>query len=157
MGITCGYCGAEVPQLPGKRKKLHCNNVHKQLVYKRRKKAATPEPEPSVQQTTYTAMLSELTEVHAQVDDQAKEIYRLRQLLDVEKRYLIDMEQRGFKGFLKNLQTKTPFVEKLLADQFFRPRDTRAHYEYHLRRLKYSDEELDEFQRLWKLMLLSQI
>lgn len=91
------------------------------------------------------------------IEDQAREISRLAERLNVEKRYLQERGTRkyGFKAFLKK-QPSTPFIEKFLADQFALPRDTRAHYEYRLPLLHCTEEERQEFTDLWKLMLLLQ-
>lgn len=91
------------------------------------------------------------------IEEQTRDISRLYNLLNVEKRYIQERgtKQRGFKTFLK-AQPKTPFIEKFLADQFAMPRDTRAHYEYRLGLLHCTEEELQEFVDLWKLMLLQQ-
>lgn len=166
--VTCGYCGKEVPQQIGKREKLHCNNVHRQLAYRKRKQGSSAgsttesHPEASVQEQTYISMLADLLALQATVVDQTraideleKECSHLRTLLDVEKRYLADNTPRGFKTWLKK-QEQTDFTKKLLADPHLSPRDTRAHYEYRLKLQHATSEELEEFTRLWKRLLLSQ-
>ena len=152
--MNCKYCGQELPAgTHGKRE--YCNDAHRQAFFRRQHQ------QDQAQGRTFTEMLSELTELRAKARDQAQtieeqagQISRLLERLDIEKRYLADTKQHGFKTFLKS-QPETPLTAKLLADQFFMPRDTRAHYEYRLHRLHCTEEELQEFTRLWKLMLLS--
>jgi hypothetical protein len=103
---------------------------------------------------TFTEMLSELTELREQVSDQAQEIAQLRHLLDVEKRYYEDTQAHTFKAWLRK-QPPSPVASKLLSDQLVPARGSRALYEAHMRRLHSTDNELLEFTRLWKLMLLS--
>ena len=102
---------------------------------------------------TFTGMLSELVELRAKVTDQAQEIAELRSRLDIETRYLSDTTPHSFKSWLKK-QPGSPLVRKMFADPSFPPRGSRGYYEAHLRRLDSTDEEREDFVRLWKLMLL---
>lgn len=156
--MQCLYCGADVPQQAGKRKREYCNNVCKQQAYRKRQHGQSIQQSElvilPVQAVQVVQDTEELVRLRALVEEQASEISRLYRALDVERRYLADVRQYSLKAVLKAIQVKTPLIEKLLSEKFLKPRDTRVHYEYHLKRLKYSDEELDEFRRLWKLMLL---
>ena len=172
--MNCKYCGQELPAgTHGKRE--YCSDAHRQAYFKKQHQQAQEQTvtqlkeelaelrakvADQVQGQTFTQMLSELTELRAKVADQAqtieeqaREISRLFDRLDVKKRYLTDTKRRSFKGFLKT-QPETPLIAKLLADQFFLPLDTRAHYEYRLRLHHFTDEEMREFTELWELMLL---
>lgn len=110
---------------------------------------------------TFTEMLSELTDLRAKVYNQAQtieeleqEVTRLKSRLDVERRYLEDTAPRTFLAWLKK-QPSSPVAQKLLADQLVPARGSRALYEAHVKRLHCTEDERQDFTRLWKLMLLS--
>jgi len=145
--MQCKYCGVELPSgTHGKRE--YCNDAHRQAFFKKEQKAKASYELKQLQ--------AKIVAQEALIEEQTATIARLRDLLDVERRYLADINnRRGFKSFLKK-QPRTPFIEKILAEQLVLPYDTRRHYEYNLRVLLHAtDEEKEEFTRLWKLMLLT--
>jgi hypothetical protein len=158
--MQCLYCGKDVPQIPGKRERLYCDNknVCKQLAYKKRKAIVnTPlvddMPVNSVQRNSYTEMLSELVELRTKVSDQAQTIASQKHALEVDVWYHLDSEARGLKAWLKK-QRKTPLIEKLLADQFLPAKPTsRAMFERYLRSKGYTADDLAEFAHLWKALI----
>jgi len=149
--MNCKYCDNELPAGVNLRREF-CNDAHKQAYYRQKH-----------QQDQTAAFLAELEQLRTQVRDQtqeleeqASEISRLRERLDIERHYLEDSKKRGFKSFLKKMPV-SPLLERLLADPLFRELDTRKHYEYYLRvHFRCTEVEMQEFTQLWKLMLLSQ-
>jgi hypothetical protein len=99
-------------------------------------------------------MLSELTELRERVRDQEQEIAQFHHLLDVEKRFYQDTKAHTFPAWLKK-QPSSPVAEKLLADELGPARGSRSLYEAHVRRLHCTEDEHQDFIRLWKLMLLT--
>jgi hypothetical protein len=108
------------------------------------------------------ALLAELEELRTIVRDQAQTIdaleqegMRLRNRLDLERRFHGDHSTYSFAAWLKK-QSPSPLREKLLAALLLPARTSRAKYEAYLRyTLHCSPDEMDEFTHLWKLMLLS--
>ncbi len=148
--MQCKYCGHELPAGSNPRREF-CNDAHKQAYWRQQH-----------QQDQAAALLAEVEQLRVQVRDQgqeieeqARELSRLRARVDIEKRYLEDTAQRTFKPWLRK-QPSSSLREKLLADELVPVRGTRSHYEAHVRRLHCSEEEHQDFVRLWKLMLLSQ-
>ncbi len=148
--MNCKYCDQELPAESNPRRAF-CNDAHKQAYWRQQH-----------QQDQSEALLAEVEQLRAKISDhaqeiqaQAEEIARLRNLLDIEKRYLSDTKPRTFRSWLRK-QPASPLREKLLEDSLTPARGTRAHYEAHVRRLHCSEEEHQDFIRLWKLMLLSQ-
>jgi hypothetical protein len=128
-----------------------CSDACKVAYFRQRHKEDQPEAETGkVEALQVRVRILEQT-----IDDQAKEIARLAEKLNVEKRFLQERstQKYGFRAFIKK-QPVTPLIEKLLADPFTMPRDTRAHYEYRLPLLHCTEEEQQEFTDLWKLMML---
>jgi hypothetical protein len=147
--MNCLYCG-EIVQ--GKRKsRKFCNEAHKQAYWRRQHQTEQPE-----------ALLAELEALRATIRDQAQTIetleqegMRLRNRLDLERRFHSDHSTYSFAAWLKK-QRPSPLREKLLAASLLPARASRAKYEAYLRyALHCSSEEMDEFTHLWKLMLLS--
>lgn len=149
--MNCKYCGNELPAGINSRREF-CNDAHKQAYYRQKH-----------QQDQAAALLAELEQLRTQVrdqkqelDEQASEISRLRERLDLERRYLEDSKQRGFKSFLRK-RSSSPLIERLLTDVLFKDRDTLTHYQYYLRHhFHCTEEEMQEFASLWKVLLLSQ-
>src|SRR6266487_2670631 len=141
--MRCKYCDQELPAESNPRRAF-CNDAHKQAYWRQQH-----------QQDQSEALLAEVEQLRAKVRDQAQaeEVARLRSLLDIEKRYLSDTRPRTFRSWLRK-QPASPLKEKLLADELIPARGTRSHYEAHVRRLHCSEEEHQDFVRLWKLMLL---
>jgi hypothetical protein len=116
---------------------------------------------------TFTEMLSELMELRAKVHDQEKTIIeleiekaeltsqlsKLHRRLDVERRFLEDITPRYFRAWLKK-QPSSPWRDRFLSDQLVPARGSRSLYQAHIRRLHCTEEEQEDFTRLWKLMLL---
>jgi hypothetical protein len=119
---------------------------------------------------TFTEMLSELVELREKVHNQEKtiaelgiekaeltsEVSRLYHRLNVEQRFVEDKEKLPFKVWLK--KQASPLKEKLCTDEYYsqlRSRETRRYYDYRLRvHWHCTEEEMEEFARLWKLLLL---
>jgi len=146
--MDCKYCGTELPTESNPRRAF-CNDAHKQAYWRQQH-----------QQDQSEALLAEVEQLRTKVSDQAQEIEaqaeeiaRLRTLLDIERRYLSDTTARTFKAWLRK-QPSRPWRDRFLSDQLVPSRGSRAHYEAHMRRLHCSDEEITDFVRLWKLMLL---
>jgi hypothetical protein len=131
----------------GHRTREYCNLACKQAYYRKQK-----QQQPKFDQDTIEGQLHEAKQRITQLE---AEIAQLRYSLDIEKRYYQDIQSRGFKSWLKK-QPKTPLGQKILDDIFLPPRGSRALYQAHLRRLKYSEDEMREFMHLWKAMLLQQ-
>jgi hypothetical protein len=150
MEVNCKYCGTELPAESNPRRAFY-NDAHKQAYWRQQH-----------QQDQGEALLAEVEQLRAKVSDQAQEIEeqaheisRWRARLDIEKRYLEDTKPRTFRSWLRK-QPASPLREKLLTDELTPARGTRSHYEAHVRLLHCSEEEHQDFVRLWKLMLLSQ-
>src|SRR2546421_4878919 len=121
--MNCKYCGAVLPVGSSPRREF-CNDAHKQAYWRRQHE---------VDQSA--ALLAEVEQLRATVreqvqviGEQAAELARLRELLDVERRYLADTASRGFKAWLKK-QPASPLRDKLFADGLVLPRGSRAYYE----------------------------
>lgn len=144
--MNCKNCGKPLPPaLPGARRvREFCNDACKQADYRRRKA-------PPSSASGDTAKMETLEREKAELE---QEVIRLRNLLDVERRYHLDTQARGLKAWLKK-QPATALTRRLLADELTPPRGSRGTYEAHLRRLKCSSEEMREFEHLWKALLLS--
>jgi hypothetical protein len=150
MYCKCG-CGQLVEEKPGgHRQRMFVDDAHKMKYWRQQRQAAQ-----------HTALLTELEELRVKVTDQAQqieeqeaEIARLHQALDIEKRYLEDTTPRPFKAWLRKTQPSSPWRNTFLSDQLVPARGSRAMYEAHVRRLHCSDEEHQDFVRLWKLLLL---
>jgi hypothetical protein len=81
----------------------------------------------------------------------------LKRQLDLERRYLLDTQARGFISFLTN-RPATPLIENILANQRRLPQTgTHWMYERYLRSLHLlvTDEDLLQFKDLWKVMILA--
>jgi FtsZ-binding cell division protein ZapB len=186
--MQCNYCGKDVPQIAGKRERLYCNDVCKQLAYRKRKATVNTLPVDdmpvnSVQRQSYMEMLAELIELREKVHDQAHTIEELRleigqlgyhdrlvrqlqderetleqeratlkKQLDFERRFLEDTKAYTFKAWLRK-QPSSPWRVKFLSDQLIPPRTSWAGYQAHMKRVGCTDEEMEDFIRLWKLML----
>ncbi len=146
--MNCKYCGQALPdERTGRRVREYCNNAHKQAHYRKLH-----------QQDQNAALLTELAELRVKVEDQAQtiegleqEVSRLRERLDIERRYLEDKEPRYFKSWLKKQPAGT-LRDALLTDQLIPARGPRSLYQGHVQRLL--PDEMEEFARLWKLLLL---
>lgn len=165
---TCQSCGKEIEQKPGGHpQRRYCNDACKQ---KRYRLARGDESERSFAQRLETELAEiraivlvqerELQEATAAIADQAdtiekqaQEITDLRSQLDIERRYLEDSTPRYFRAWLRK-QPTSPWRVTFLNDQTISPRASRAYYEAHVRRLHCTEEEMQDFVRLWKLMLL---
>jgi hypothetical protein len=145
---TCKQCGAE---LTGRADQQFCDNKNRcKMAYWR---AQQKRDQAEALDAELKALRAKVRDQAQTIEDQGKEIARLADRLNIERRYLQDKEKHGFKAFLKR-QPTTPLIERMLNDQFIMPRDTRPHYEYRLARLHPSEDERQEFTELWKLMLL---
>lgn len=144
--MYCKYCGQELPppKPGGHRMQMYCNDAHKQAYYRRLRKE-----QPGEAQITR----HELAAAQARIAELEHQIAHLEYVLDLEKRFYQDTQARGFKSWLRN-QAPSSFRQKLLADTLLPARGSRAYYEAHLRNMKYSAGEIEEFRHLWKLLLL---
>lgn len=143
--MNCKNCGKSLPPaLPGAhRAREFCNAACKQADYRRRKASLAPSDEA-------IRTIETLEQEKAALE---REMMRLRNLLDIERRYHLDTQARGFKVWLKK-QPATALTRRLLANDLVPPRGSRGTYEAHLRRMKCSSEEMQEFEHLWKALLL---
>lgn len=141
--MNCKFCGRELPpEKPARhRERQYCNDAHKQAHYRK------------LRQDQGLAQVHELEAARQRIAELESQIAHLEYLLDVEKRFQQDTQARGFKFWLKN-QAPSPLRMRLLADSLLPARGSRGYYEAHLRQMKYSTEEIEEFRQLWKLMLL---
>jgi len=182
MDCKCG-CGQPVEEKPGgHRQRLFVDDAHKMRWHRQQQQSDQHEAllaeleqlrqiiKEQAQGHTYTSMLTELVELRQRVHDQEKtltrletektemvsELSRLYHRLDVERRFLEDKEKLPFKSFLK--KQGSPLKEKLCSDEYFAqllPKEKRRHYEYRLRvHWHCTEEELQEFARLWRILLL---
>lgn len=145
----CPVCEKPIIQpTGGHHQRVYCSDACKMRAYRRKKTEATEH------QADLQAARLEISILQSEITDLQRENRALRAKLDVETRYLEDQAVHGFKPWLKKQAQLSDVAQQWLADELLPPRDTRAHYEYHLKRRKYSPEEMQEFTRLWKLMLL---
>lgn len=159
--MECKYCGKEVEQIPGKKAKEYCNGSHRQMAFKKRKKAEMPVQKVEAPGGELEEMRAQMAALHKyvrdkdiEIDDLSAQLARLRLHLDIEKRFLTDKTKHSFRAFLKK-QPATPLISRIVADPLFKPIDTRVHYESRLLSLpQVSEDTLHEFYDLWKLMLL---
>lgn len=148
--MNCKFCGAPVEQGPGgHRQREYCNDAHRQAYWRQQQK-----------QDQDAALLAELESLRAKVQEQAQEIEQLssqitdlRNRLDIERRYLEDTTPQRFRAWLRK-QPSSPWRVAFLNDQTMKPLASRSYYEAKMRSLHCTDEELADFVRLWKLMLL---
>jgi hypothetical protein len=156
QAMTCKFCGLPVEEKPGgHRQREYCNDAHRQAYWRQQH-----------QQDQTAALLVDLEQLRALVRNQARtikeqaqeidelssQITTLRDRLDYERRYLADITPRRFKGWLKK-QPSSPRRDRFLSDQSIELRGPRSYYEAQVKRLHCSEEEHEDFIRLWKLML----
>ena len=141
--MDCLYCGKEVPKGRGTRQ--FCHHAHKQAYY-RRKRHQREEQE----------TVRELEEARQRLEELEQQVSHLTFLLDIEKRYHQDTQARDLKAWLKKQPVSAigELGQRLQADVLMPPRGSRAGYEARLRRNHYSQDDLHEFEHLWKQMLL---
>jgi hypothetical protein len=165
--MNCKYCDQPLPEeKTGRRPREYCNNAHRQAHYRQNhqpalvmvptatlNKAQARIAELEQQAVTLASIRVELAISQEQIKELDQQVLRLHNLLDLERRYY-ESKAYSFKAWLKK-QPQSEFTQRILADQLFMPRDTRAHYEYYMHRMKYSQEEIQQFADLWRLMLLS--
>lgn len=173
---TCKYeqCGKPLPPQTGRnhRKREYCNDVHRQLAYRQRRKLAVREtskqrwsefsPETQV-------MLADILQLHGEVlagrvasvishevatlqDDQQRN-------QKVEERFRTDVEVRHFKRWLRthDQPRDTDFFKRFQADTRLPQFASRSLYEARLRLHGYSAEDIALFQGAWKNMLFTQL
>jgi hypothetical protein len=158
--MNCKYCGADLPAKVqgdgGHRQKEYCNGAHRQAYWRQQQQRDQDE-----------ALQAEVVELRAKVTEQAQEIAdtrelvgtleqentRLKSQLDFERRFLEDTKAYGFKAWLKK-QPSSPWRVRFLSDKIIPPHTSRSLYQAHVKRQGATDEEMEDFIRLWKLMLL---
>jgi hypothetical protein len=151
--MRCNYCHKELP-LEAHGKQSYCNNAHKQAHYRQRVKLNQQEKAVLIEQIE--ALSAQVNEQEAEIAQLERTISLLKHQMNLEYRYLVDTQARGFIPFLRR-QPATPFIQKLLADQSFtfNHQASRWTYEQLLRfKMLCTDEELEQFKQLWKLMIL---
>lgn len=143
--MNCQFCGQELPpEKPGgHRERQYCNDAHKQAHYRKLRQG----------QDQSQAQVHALEAAKQRIAELENQVAHLEYMLDVEKRFYQDTQARGFKSWLRN-QAPSSFRQKLLADTLLPARGSRGYYEAHLRNMRYSAEEIEEFRRLWRLLLL---
>jgi hypothetical protein len=158
--MNCKFCGAELPEVErgngGHRPREYCNDTHRKAYWRQQH-----------QQDQTAALLVDLEQLRAlvrnqtrtieeqaqEIEEQTSQITKLRDRLDYERRYLEDTTPQRFKAWLKK-QPSSPWRTTFLSDQTIQARGSRGYYEAHIRRLHFSEEEHEDFVRLWKLLLL---
>jgi hypothetical protein len=100
--------------------------------------------------------MRELEEARQRIEELEQQVAHLTFLLNIEKRYHQDTQARSLKAWLKKLPVSAigELGQRLQADTFLPPRGSRAGYEARLRQHNYSQDDLHEFEHLWKQMLL---
>lgn len=165
--MQCKFCGQSLPEVKtGRRPREYCNDAHRQAYYRRTHPGVRSAPDRALVKaldeatTTIKALEHQLATVRADLlisQEENKELEKhmsvLHNRLDLERRFL-ENKQHSFKAWLKQ-RPATAFSQRFFDDTRMLPRDTRAHYEYRLKLWKYSEEDMQEFTDLWKLMLLS--
>jgi hypothetical protein len=144
--MNCKFCGAELQEVErgngGHRPREYCNDTHRKAYWRQQH-----------QQDQTAALLVDLEQLRALVRAQAQEIADLRRRLDIERRYLEDTTPHYFRAWLRK-QPSSPWRDAFLSDQVISSRGSRSYYEAQVKRLHCTDEEREDFVRLWKLMLL---
>ena len=151
--MNCKFCGLPLTGAYGKRE--FCRNAHRQAYYRHQMQSQH-------QQTT--AQAQETNKLQAKIEDLEDSVTQLKSTIrqleidaDLEHRYLVDTQARSFIAFLRS-QPPTPFVTKLLNDPriLLEKRAGRYHYEIRLvTNQNYSEDDLNQFKDLWKLLLLT--
>lgn len=160
---TCRLPGC-TNDVDGRADKQFCSLAHKQKYWRDQHR------QDQAQGSTFTAMLSELVDLRAKVEDQThtieemeqrleeqeEELFQLRRKLDLDRWYHKDTQARGFKGWLRkqSQEVRGDLGQRILADDLLLSRGSRAGYESRMRSQHYSQEDLQEFTHLWKLMML---
>ncbi len=173
MDCKCG-CGQQIEEKPGgHRQRLFVDDAHKMRWHRQQQ-----------QNDQQEALLAELTELRTKVADQAhtielqqqeierlayhyklarqfqddgseleQENTRLKKQLDYERRFIEDITPYYFRKFLKK-QPSSPWRDRFLSDQTIKPRSSRSYYQAQMKRLGCTEEEMEDFVRQWKLMLM---
>ncbi len=151
--MRCNYCHKELP-LEAHGKQAYCNNAHKQAHYRQRVKLNQQEKAVLIDQIEHLS--AQVQEQEGQITQLERTILLLKRQLDLEHRYLMDVQARGFIPFLQR-QPSSPFIQKMLADRSFtfNHQASRWTYEHVLRfKMHCTDEELEQFKQLWKLQMM---
>jgi ADP-ribose pyrophosphatase YjhB (NUDIX family) len=134
-------------------KREYCNDAHKQAYYRQQVQR---------EQREKAALVDEIERLKAHIEEQNQEIQQhlwvitdLKRQLDLERRYLLDTQARGFISFLKK-QPMTPLIQKILAGRYLPQTGTHWMDERYLRQqhILVTDEDLLQFKDLWKVMIL---
>jgi hypothetical protein len=172
--MNCKFCGEPVEEKPGgHRIREYCHDAHRQAYWRQQQKqdqdaalqASLEALRAKVKEQAHTIELQQqeierlaqhYTLARQFQDDGnalAQEIAQLKKRLDFERRYVEDTTPQRFKAWLRK-QPSSPWRVTFLSDQTIKPLASRSYYEAQMKRLHCSDEEHEDFVRLWKLMLL---
>src|SRR6266700_4126536 len=141
--MRCKYCHKELP-LEAHGKRTFCHDAHKQAYYRQRVRLNQQEQAVLIEQIE--SLSAQVRAQEGQLAQLERTIILLKHQLDLEHRYLMDTQARGFIPFLRR-QPATPLIQKLLADQSFtfNHQASRWTYEQLLRfRMLCTDEELEQ-------------
>lgn len=136
----CLHCQKELPSRATKPRK-YCDQACRQADYRARESARAHEP---------------CTEHMTRIHELEAENARLQARLNVEYLYRMDTDARYFKAWLRKQRTypQGSFAHRFLADTSLPQQASRAMFEAQLRRLRYSDEDIEAFRDYWRAMLL---
>lgn len=173
--MNCKYCDAPLP-VGSSPRRLFCDDAHK-MRWHRQQQQEDQHAALLIELAELRAKVSEQThtiELQQQEKERLKKNYwlarnftgyegdnneleqensRLKKQLDFERRFLQDTKAHTFKAWLRK-QPSSPWRVRFLSDQLIPPRGSRSLYQAHMKRLNSTDEETEDFIRLWKLMLL---
>jgi hypothetical protein len=108
------------------------------------------------QGASLTEILSELADLRAKGEDQTRTIQEQAQRLEEQEQELFQLRRKldVDRWYHKDTQVRGDLGQRILADDLLLSRGSRAGYESRMRSQHYSQEDLQEFAHLWKLMLL---
>ena len=141
--MNCRSCGKPLPApIPGgRRARQFCRNACKQAFYRKAHQVEAKQEN------------NELAKAQQRIAELEQEILHLRNRFDLERRSQTDYQPRSLKAWLKK-QPVSPLGQRILANELIPPRGSRSTYEAYLRRMDYSVDEMQEFEHLWKALLL---
>lgn len=160
----CLACGLPVPQSHGPIPRLYCNKACKQKAYRQKKAQEATEQQLAMgwkhqdTQARIAELEQECSLYASHIAELESQVHKLRERLDVERRYLLDSKSRPFRAWLRKCSfPEGSFASRLLADtRYEKPRYSKSWYEATLPTYGYSAEDIATFRDLWKAMLLEQ-
>lgn len=174
MDCKCG-CGQQVEEKPGgHRQRLFVDDAHKMRWHRQQQQndqqeallAELAELRTKVADQAHTIELQQqeierlahhyklARQFQDDLEPHDQEVTRLKRQLDFERRYIEDTKAYTFKSWLRKQPSSSPWRDRLLSDQLIKPRSSRSYYQAQMKRLGCTDEEMEDFTRQWKLMLM---